>query len=275
MDPILVGLASSMAWALIKGSGTLVKHYVLGGPEEERALYGVLEPALADSFEEATAGADAGTTERMKDALERWFSDPDVRAEVLSSIVEVKEPDVGLLENRFDALGEEGIPLDLETFVDAFRRGASLKLEEETQKKGGVLANMVNGGRIKALLEERRAESQRLAEHRRGSLPRHPGPRGGREYDIDGLLKRVLSAMGSDAASGGHRGPRTIVVFGLPGVGKSSTIAKLAYRDELEAHFPDGVLWSSLGVSPDLLSVVAGWSRSFDGPEQPGLGCVE
>src|SRR5215211_7424865 len=113
MDPILAGLASSMAWALVKGGGNLVKAYVLGGPEEERALYGVLEPALADSIEEATAGADAATTERMKDALERWFSDPAVQAEVLSSIVEVREPDVGLLEDRFDALGEEGIPLDL------------------------------------------------------------------------------------------------------------------------------------------------------------------
>ena len=264
-----------MAWALIKGGGAAAKAYVLGDPEEERALYGVFEPALADAIEEATAVLDASAIEKTKDVLERlFFSDPAVQAEVLASVVEVRDPDVGLLGDRFDALDkEEGIPVDLGAFMRSFQRRASRNLDEETRKKGSVLANMVNGGRIKLLLEERRAESRRLAEHRRGNLPRRPGDLVGRAADIERLLEMVRSAA-VGAPPGVRRGPRTIVASGLPGVGKTAAIAELANRDELAVLFPDGVLWSSLGASPDLLSVVAGWSRSVGGPDLSGAGSV-
>lgn len=265
-----------MTWALIKGGGAAAKAYVLGDPEEERALYGVFEPALADAIEEATAGLDASAIEKTKDVLERlFFSDPAVQAEVLASVVEVREPDVGLLGDRFDALDkEEGIPVDLVAFVRSFQRRASRNLDEETRKKGSFLANMVNGGRIKLLLEERRAESRHLAEHRRGNLPRRPGDLVGRDTDIERLLRMVRSAAAPGAAPGGQREPRTIIAVGLPGVGKTAAVAELANRDELEALFPDGVLWSSLGASPDLLSVVAGWSSSVGGPDLRRAGSV-
>src|SRR5215212_3510247 len=108
MDPILAGVASSMAWALIKGGGAVAKAYVLGDPEEERALYHVLELALLDAIEESTAEAEAPTIEKTKDVLERWFSYPDVQAEVLASVVELRDPDMELLRNRLDTLADEG-----------------------------------------------------------------------------------------------------------------------------------------------------------------------
>ena len=62
-----------------------------------------------------TAGAGAATTEETKDALERlFFSDTTVTAEMLASGVEVREPDVGMIGDRFDALDkEEGVAVDL------------------------------------------------------------------------------------------------------------------------------------------------------------------
>jgi len=268
MDPILAGLASSSAWALVKGGAGAAKAYVLGDPKEDRALHHVLELAVLDAIEELTAGAGAATTEETKDALERlFFSDPTVTAEMLASVVEVREPDVGMIGDRFDALDkEEGVAVDLGAFARSFQRLASRNLDEETQKKDSVLANMVIGGRIKTLLGERRAESRRLAEHRRGAIPSRPGDLVGRDADIDGLLGTVRTVAKSDGTPG-RLGPSTIVVVGLPGVGKTAVIAELANRDELEDLFPDGVLWSSLGASPDLISVVAGWSRSVGGPD--------
>ena len=276
MDPILAGLASSSAWALVRGGAGAAKAYVLGDPKEERALHHVLELAVLDAIEELTAGAGAATTEETKDALERlFFSDPAVTAEMLASVVEVREPDVGMIGDRFDALDkEEGVAVDLEAFARSFQRRASRNLDEETKKKDSVLANMVIGGRIKVLLEERRAESRRLAEQRRGAIPRRPGDLVGRDADIQVLLGMVRSAVKTEGTPGGQRGPRTIVVGGLPGVGKTAAVAELANRDELEALFPDGVLWSSLGASPDLLSVVAGWSRSVGGPDLRAAGSV-
>ncbi len=68
-----------MAWSLIRGGAGAVKAYVLGDPEEERALYHVLELALLDAIEESTSEADAATIEKMKEVLERWFSYPGGR----------------------------------------------------------------------------------------------------------------------------------------------------------------------------------------------------
>lgn len=50
------------------------------------------------------------------------------------------------------------------------------------------------------------------------------------------------------------------VMHGWPGVGKSTTAALLTHDADIAACFPDGVLWASLGETPDLLSEISRWA---------------
>jgi len=52
-------------------------------------------------------------------------------------------------------------------------------------------------------------------------------------------------------------------IRGWPGVGKTTVAAAIAHDPEIGALFPDGVLWTSLGPNPSLLSELAAWGRAL------------
>lgn len=52
-------------------------------------------------------------------------------------------------------------------------------------------------------------------------------------------------------------------IRGWPGVGKTTIAAALAHDTDVARLFPDGVLWTSLGPTPSLLSTLAAWGRSL------------
>jgi nucleoside phosphorylase len=52
-------------------------------------------------------------------------------------------------------------------------------------------------------------------------------------------------------------------VRGWPGIGKTATATVLARDPDIIAAFPDGILWTSLGPSPNLLSELATWGRAL------------
>lgn len=52
-------------------------------------------------------------------------------------------------------------------------------------------------------------------------------------------------------------------VRGWPGVGKTTIAAALAHDSDIRKAFPDGVLWTSLGQKPDVLSELATWGRAL------------
>jgi hypothetical protein len=52
-------------------------------------------------------------------------------------------------------------------------------------------------------------------------------------------------------------------IKGWPGVGKTTIASALAYDPEISRMFPDGVLWTSLGEHPDVLSEMATWGRAL------------
>jgi DNA polymerase III delta prime subunit len=54
-----------------------------------------------------------------------------------------------------------------------------------------------------------------------------------------------------------------IVVRGWPGVGKTTTAAALAHDLEVEHAFEEGILWTSLGEKPSLLSALASWGQAL------------
>jgi hypothetical protein len=48
-------------------------------------------------------------------------------------------------------------------------------------------------------------------------------------------------------------------IYGMGGIGKTTMAAALAHDPEVQARFPDGVLWATLGQQPDLLSIMSDW----------------
>ncbi|MBE2271231.1 MAG: hypothetical protein IAE80_23560 [Anaerolinea sp.] len=55
----------------------------------------------------------------------------------------------------------------------------------------------------------------------------------------------------------------TTVIEGWPGVGKSTLFGVLAHDPELKAAFPDGILWTALGETPNLLRKLATWAEAL------------
>ncbi|NEP35499.1 MAG: hypothetical protein F6K38_29975 [Moorea sp. SIO3B2] len=52
-------------------------------------------------------------------------------------------------------------------------------------------------------------------------------------------------------------------IYGLGGIGKSTLAAAIAHDPEVQTHFPDGILWATLGQEPDLLSFLSSWIQAL------------
>lgn len=76
----------------------------------------------------------------------------------------------------------------------------------------------------------------------------------GREGDLHNLRQRL--------GAGGERRALT-VVEGWPGVGKSTLSATLAHDPAIAGDFPDGVLWATLGQSPNKLAELLLWADAL------------
>src|SRR6267378_1946796 len=59
------------------------------------------------------------------------------------------------------------------------------------------------------------------------------------------------------------RGLGLILIFGMPGIGKTTTMSAIGRDGRLLKHYPDGVLWTSLGKSPNLFSVLSSWGSAL------------
>ncbi len=101
-----------------------------------------------------------------------------------------------------------------------------------------------------------------------GVIPPLPALIVGREQ----ALKEIKRRLGiSDA---GAARPFT-VIHGWPGVGKSTISAMLTHDAEIAAHFPDGILWASLGETPELLSELSGWANALGLPDSSQTRKIE
>jgi tetratricopeptide (TPR) repeat protein len=92
------------------------------------------------------------------------------------------------------------------------------------------------------------------------NLPRLPAYLFGRDTLVDTLVEHLCNG----------RTP-AVALHGLPGVGKSTLAAVLAYHPSILAHFTDGVLWAGLGPQGDAMSALTAWGAALgvDVTDQP------
>lgn len=93
-----------------------------------------------------------------------------------------------------------------------------------------------------------------------GSAPLKPPLIIGRDHDLQVLKQRV-----GIPAEGESPTPLKVLTAmrGWPGVGKTTLAAALAHDPDINARFPDGVLWASLGQQPGLFGELAAWGRAL------------
>ena len=52
-------------------------------------------------------------------------------------------------------------------------------------------------------------------------------------------------------------------IHGLGAVGKSTLATALAYDNDVQSRFPDGILWVTLGQEPNILPMLSGWVQAL------------
>ncbi len=54
-----------------------------------------------------------------------------------------------------------------------------------------------------------------------------------------------------------------LILQGWPGIGKTTITAALSHHQVIQAHFKDGILWTSLGEAPDLMGILSEWANAI------------
>lgn len=84
-----------------------------------------------------------------------------------------------------------------------------------------------------------------------GTLPPRPPLVIGREAVLATLVRRLTAPQAQ------------VILHGWPGIGKTTLAALLAHETALHQHYPDGVLWTSLGQQPHLMNELGKWARAL------------
>ncbi len=121
---------------------------------------------------------------------------------------------------------------------------------QQTQQGGSDMNNEHDNGQSDNIGSDRISDGMPIPKVR---LPENFVPRS----DALNVVKEKLLAEDD----------RTLVVSaisGLGGLGKSVLAAAVVLDAEVQARFPDGILWVTLGQNPDLQTMLGDWIRELD-----------
>lgn len=88
--------------------------------------------------------------------------------------------------------------------------------------------------------------------------------------DIKGLLREAGNTTTNTATEN-----NLTVVRGWPGVGKTTLVGVLGRDPEILKMFPDGVLWTAVDQTPELISKLAEWGRALGTDELLKIPTIE
>jgi hypothetical protein len=91
-------------------------------------------------------------------------------------------------------------------------------------------------------------------------LPPRPEILVGRASALNDLLTQLQSLL----ELSGEKVQVLTAIRGWPGVGKTSLVSALAHDERVLELFPDGVLWTSLGQRPNILSKLISWGQALN-----------
>ena len=155
------------------------------------------------------------------------------------------------------------------------------KTESESQLGGIKIENSSAGGDIIATtggeinkigtqINNSTITINTSAVFRPASAPPRPSLMIGRDDDVKALKDRL-----STTTDGKTTLQVLTAIKGWPGVGKTTIASALAYDPDIAKLFPDGVLWTSLGQEPNILSEMATWGRALGTDEILKVKSVE
>lgn len=97
--------------------------------------------------------------------------------------------------------------------------------------------------------KERKTISQSKSTH----LPNKPQLLIGRDKSVAYLTSRLVESGDNQQT----------IVYGLPGIGKTTLMAQLVYQPVIQQYFGEYIFWTSLGESPNLIQILLGWAQSL------------
>lgn len=151
-----------------------------------------------------------------------------------------------------------------------------VSIQGNVTKIGSQVENRVNKMDLPFVSASQHESSSTKSHHVTQSIVLHPGsapPRPslivGRDDDIKALKERLN--VGENRISF----QVLTAIKGWPGVGKTTIASAIAHDIEIARCFPDGVLWTSLGQKPNILSEMGVWGRALGTEEVLKAGSVE
>lgn len=204
-----------------------------------------------------TKRAPSGTVEEFQRAYDLWKTNPHShvmfyfnKAPVPPEAREIKQLNKVLAFRK--SLSKSGLIAEYKGLKDF-----------EDQVRSHLSKLVLNWNLDKILAGEDTAASSGTSVKSSSIWPPPPQPPGlfiGRKEGLQALRTR----LGLDETGQPTGKPQPVAaMWGIGGVGKTTLAAALTYDQHVRKAFPDGILWTSLGERPTLLSAFARWGHAF------------
>lgn len=229
-----------------------------------------LEEAVSlyhDDFLVGFSLADSVEFDRWQTTKREWLHQEYAQSlRHLAEHYSATHPDLAIKHARnwleVDSLNEQAHRLLMKLYVLSGQRAEALRqyqecehiLDEELatppEEETTRLYELIRSGGIPAAAEH-------LVKHSSVNiLPPLPGLIIGRDTQLAELKQRLGISSPANKRS-------ITIVEGWPGVGKSTVVAALAHAPEVWNAYPDGILWTSLGETPNLQAELMRWAEAL------------